>query len=78
MTSSYQNFLHRRSDVRMLAPATRDALLDDIAKAIAAQGGEIDVVYETPPLHCPPFRSRHPDPLSGFNRRVLNERPAGP
>ena len=46
-TSSYQNFLHTRSDVRMLAPATRDALLDDIAKAIDGQGGEIDVDYET-------------------------------
>ena len=31
----------------MLAPATREALLDDIAKAIAAQGGKFDVDYET-------------------------------
>ena len=46
-TSNYQNFLHTRSDVRMLAPATRDALLGDIAKAIDGQGGEIDVDYET-------------------------------
>jgi SAM-dependent methyltransferase len=46
-TSSYKNFLRTRSDVRMLAPATREALLDEIANAIDGQGGEFDVDYET-------------------------------
>jgi SAM-dependent methyltransferase len=46
-TSSYINFLRTRSDVRMLAPATREALLDDIAKAIDDRGADFDVDYET-------------------------------
>jgi hypothetical protein len=47
MTSSYRDFLRTRSDVRMLAPATREALLDEIANAIDGQGGEFDVNCET-------------------------------
>ena len=31
----------------MLAPAMREALLDEIANAIDGQGGELDVEYET-------------------------------
>jgi hypothetical protein len=31
----------------MLAPATREALLDDMANAIDGQGGEFDMDYET-------------------------------
>jgi hypothetical protein len=46
-TSSYINFLRTRSDVRMLAPATRDELLGEIAKAIDARGADVDVDYET-------------------------------
>ena len=46
-TSSYVNFLRTRSDVRMLAPATRDELLGDIAKAIDDWGADFDVDYET-------------------------------
>lgn len=46
-TSSYINFLRTRSDVRMLTPAIREELLLEIAKAIAGQGGEFDVDYET-------------------------------
>jgi SAM-dependent methyltransferase len=46
-TSSYTNFLRTRSDVRMLAPATREELLGEIAKAVDGQGGSFDVDYET-------------------------------
>ena len=46
-TSSYTSFLRTRSDVRMLAPTTREELLGEIAKAIDGQGGEFDVDYET-------------------------------
>ena len=46
-TSSYKNFLRTRSDVRMLAPATREALLDEMADAIDGQGGGFDMDYET-------------------------------
>ena len=46
-TSSYIDFLRTRSDIRMLAPATREALLDAIANAIDGQGGEFDIDYET-------------------------------
>ena len=46
-TASYINFLRTRSDVRMLAPATRDELLGDIAKAIDDWGADFDVDYET-------------------------------
>lgn len=46
-TSSYIDFLSTRSDVRMLAPATREALLDEMARAIDGQGGGLDVDYET-------------------------------
>ena len=46
-TSSYINFLRTRSDVRMLAPATRDALLGEIAKAIDDRARDFDVDYET-------------------------------
>jgi SAM-dependent methyltransferase len=46
-TSSYTSFLRTRSDVRMLAPATRDELLGDIAKAVDGQGGAFDIDYET-------------------------------
>lgn len=46
-TASYLNFLRTRSDVRMLAPATRDALLGELAKAIDDWGADFDVDYET-------------------------------
>ena len=46
-TSSYINFLRTRSDVRMLAPATRDELLGEIAKAVDNWGADFDVDYET-------------------------------
>ena len=46
-TSSYTNFLSTRSDLRMLAPATRKDLLGEIEKAIDGQGGGFDVDYET-------------------------------
>lgn len=45
--SSYIDFLRTRSDVRMLAPSVRDALLCDFAEAIEGQGGEFEVDYET-------------------------------
>jgi hypothetical protein len=45
--SSYLNFLRTRSDHRMLAPAKREELLGEIAKAIDGHGGEFDVDYET-------------------------------
>ena len=46
-TSSYKNFLRTRSDVRMLAPETREALFEEIANAIDDQGGAFAMDYET-------------------------------
>jgi hypothetical protein len=46
-TSSYPDFLRTRSDHRMLAPAKREELLDEIAKAIDGHGGAFDADYET-------------------------------
>jgi hypothetical protein len=37
----------------MLAPAAREELLGEIAKAVDGQGGGFNVDYETS-LHCPP------------------------
>ena len=46
-TSSYTDFLRTRSDIRMLAAAKREALLEEIAAAIDDQGGAFEVDYET-------------------------------
>jgi SAM-dependent methyltransferase len=46
-TASYTDFLRTRSDFRMLAQATRDELLGEIADAIERQGGEFSMDYET-------------------------------
>jgi SAM-dependent methyltransferase len=46
-TSSYIDFLRTRSDLRMLAQAKREALLEEIATAIDDQGGAFEVDYET-------------------------------
>ena len=45
--SSYTNFLSTRSDIRMLLPATRKDLLEEIEKAINGHGGGFDIDYET-------------------------------
>jgi SAM-dependent methyltransferase len=46
-TASYTDFLRTRSDLRMLEPARREALLAAIADAVAAQGGKFEMSYET-------------------------------
>jgi SAM-dependent methyltransferase len=46
-TASYTDFLRTRSDLRMLEPARREALLVAIAEAVAAQGGTFKMSYET-------------------------------
>jgi ubiquinone/menaquinone biosynthesis C-methylase UbiE len=46
-TSSYKNFLRTRSDVRMLEPEMREALLEEIANAIDDQGGAFAMDYQT-------------------------------
>lgn len=46
-TASYDSFLQTRSDLRTFAPAARQAVLDDIAKAVDAYGGAFDMNYET-------------------------------
>lgn len=46
-TSSYVDFLRTRSDLRMLAAARRETLLEEIAAAINDQGGSFEVDYET-------------------------------
>ena len=46
-TSSYTDFLRTKSDHLMLGSAKREAMLDEIAKAIDDHGGELAVDYET-------------------------------
>ena len=46
-TSSYTDFLRTKSDHLMLESAKREAMLDEIAKAIDDHGGELTVDYET-------------------------------
>jgi SAM-dependent methyltransferase len=46
-TQSYTDFLRTRSDHRMLASDKRDQLLDEIAGCIDAQGGRLEIGYET-------------------------------
>jgi SAM-dependent methyltransferase len=46
-TLSYINLLRTWSDVRMLTPSTREALLGEMAEAIDGHGGEFEMDYET-------------------------------
>ncbi|WP_315764368.1 MULTISPECIES: class I SAM-dependent methyltransferase [unclassified Bradyrhizobium] len=46
-TASYLAFLQTRSDHRMLAAEQREHLLADLAQAIDAEGGRLDIDYET-------------------------------
>lgn len=45
--SSYVDFLRTKSDHQMMEPATREALLADIVRAIDSHGRQFDVDYET-------------------------------
>jgi ubiquinone/menaquinone biosynthesis C-methylase UbiE len=45
--SSYTDFLRTRSEHRMLHPAKREEMLDELAKAIDDGGGRLTVDYET-------------------------------
>lgn len=55
-TSSYMDFLRSRSDHRMIEATKREAVIDDIAKAIDGEGGRFDIDYET---HLYVARRRH-------------------
>lgn len=46
-TASYVSFLKTRSDLQTFAPAVRQAILDDTARAVDAHGGAFDMNYET-------------------------------
>jgi SAM-dependent methyltransferase len=46
-SASYVDFLRTRSDHRMLATDQREQLLTDLARAIDAEGGRLDIGYET-------------------------------
>jgi hypothetical protein len=46
-STSYIDFLRTRSDHRMLAAEQREQLLTGLAEAIDAQGGRLDIDYET-------------------------------
>jgi ubiquinone/menaquinone biosynthesis C-methylase UbiE len=45
--SSYTDFLRTKSELRMLDSAKREAMLDEIAKAIDDHGGSLTLDYET-------------------------------
>jgi SAM-dependent methyltransferase len=46
-SASYVDFLRTRSDHRMLADEQRERLLADLAQAIDADGGRLDIGYQT-------------------------------
>ncbi|HKU95856.1 MAG TPA: class I SAM-dependent methyltransferase [Vineibacter sp.] len=46
-TASYDSFLKTRSDLQTLSPTARQAVLDDIARAVDTYGGAFDMNYET-------------------------------